>query len=107
VAYSHYVRCPNCSRIGVSENRTPLELLAMGRANVTIDCVHCGFFKDFQSISAAEFEALSVSEKSPRKRWAVSAHSRSEGLLGLKTQSCHPGVLSSFVGDPARGISVP
>lgn len=63
MSYSHYVRCPKCRCLSITENHTPLELLAEGRANVTIDCKHCGFFSEYQGISANEFEALAVSDE--------------------------------------------
>jgi uncharacterized Zn finger protein len=63
VSYSHYVRCPKCHRLSATENRTPLELLAEGRADVTLDCPHCGFFNEYRGISAREFEDLSVSDE--------------------------------------------
>lgn len=63
MSYSHYVRCPKCSGLSITENRTPLELLAEGRANVTIDCKHCGFVREYEGISAEEFEALAVSDE--------------------------------------------
>jgi RNase P subunit RPR2 len=63
MSYSHYVRCPKCRRLSITENNTPLELLAEGRANITIDCKHCGFFGEYQGISSDEFEALAVSDE--------------------------------------------
>ncbi|MDI3380099.1 hypothetical protein ACFPPF_11375 [Xenophilus aerolatus] len=63
MSYSHFVRCPKCHRLSITENDTPLDLLAEGRANVTIDCEQCGFFNEYLGISAEEFEALAVSDE--------------------------------------------
>ena len=63
MSYSHYVRCPKCRRLSVTENRTPLELLAKGRADITLDCPHCGFFNEYRGISASEFEVMAVSDE--------------------------------------------
>ncbi|PIF77523.1 hypothetical protein CLU95_4698 [Variovorax sp. 54] len=63
MSYSHYVRCPKSHSLSVTENGTPLELLAEGRANVTINCEHCGFSNEYVGISAEEFEALAVSDE--------------------------------------------
>jgi predicted nucleic-acid-binding Zn-ribbon protein len=52
MSYSHYVRCPKCHGLSITENHIPLELLAEGRANVTIDCKHCGFSSEYRGISA-------------------------------------------------------
>jgi|SRR5215470_19447819 len=61
MAYSHYVRCPRCAQISAVENRTPLWLLALGRANVRLSCPHCGFKKSYFFMSANKFEALPFS----------------------------------------------
>ena len=63
MSYSHYIRCPECHKLSVTENQTPIELLMEGLANLSIHCPHCGFQKEYLEISADEFESLSVSDE--------------------------------------------
>ena len=62
MSYSHYIRCPECHKLSVTENQTPIELLMEGLANLSIQCPHCGFHKEYLEIPADEFESLSVSD---------------------------------------------
>lgn len=63
MSYTHYARCPECHKLSVAENDTPLELLMEGLANLTIACPHCGFHQEFLEITADEFEKLAVSDE--------------------------------------------
>lgn len=63
MSYSHYVRCPECHKISVTENLTPIEMLMEGLTNVTIHCPHCGLREEYLELSADEFEKLAVSDE--------------------------------------------
>lgn len=62
MAYSHFVRCPQCSKVSSVENRTPLWMLALKRVTFRLDCPHCNFNKRYLFLSSDAFEKIAVAD---------------------------------------------
>lgn len=63
MSYSHYIRClrmPQAQRDREPDAHRTSDV--EGLANLSIQCPHCGFHKEYLEIPADEFESLSVSD---------------------------------------------